>query len=785
MSDRRWIDPPLITTPDAFLAACGGDGLLASILWRRGYHSPDQVAGFLSAEQYAPAAPESLPDLVLGSTLLQTALATQQRILIWGDFDVDGQTSTALLVDGLTRLGGVVSYYVPKRATESHGMPLASLQRELPKHHPAVILTCDTGIAEHASIAYAREVGLTVIVTDHHELSETLPPAHAVINPHRLPAAHPLSGLPGVGVAFKLMQHLYTSLNRERELAALLDLVALGIVGDVAAQTGDTRYLLQRGLEQLGRTGRIGLQALLSVAKVPLDHVSAEHIGFQIAPRLNAAGRLAEADLSIELLTTHDRSRAAILAQQLEGLNAERRQQTRQIEAAAEAMLAEHPDLLGHAALVLYYPTWPAGLVGIVANSLAERYSKPVVLLCGADAGLARGSARAPHGYDIFAALTANASLLHAFGGHTGAAGMSLPVVKIDAFRRALSHTLATTQGVPDIAPLVIDAYVPLDALTLDLAARIGRLAPFGQGNPAIVVAVADVSLSHSTSIGRERLHRKLTVESATGSRQSILWWGSSHEPLPKDRFDVAVSIGVSAQREVELTLIAWRERATDQPINAPPARQVTDWRLETLPLTQVERLLTEDPQINSQTSVETSPQITSQTLVWAEGFARTEFPHWKRRAELSPAATLIILTIPPDHGVLRAVLDQVQPTTVHLFSMEPPFPTATAVLQQLYTAVKNVIDHHHGVIPMDVLCGAAGQSSAVVEAALALIRAQERIGEYSVGREQVRIDAAGAVRPAIDSAAVAAATDRFNRAYNEVQAYRRFFRTMPLAALG
>ncbi len=341
-----WREPAAVTVSEACLAACGGDALLATILWRRGFRNAQGINAFLFAERYVPSPPEQLPDLVAGSALLQDALRVGKRLLIWGDFDVDGETSTALLMDGLLRLGANVSYYIPN--------------------------------------------------PDHHELSDRLPVADAIITPRRLPSAHPLASLPGVGVAYKLMQHLFTNLGRESELPHLLDLVALGIVGDVASQTDDTRYLLQLGLEKLRHTERLGLKALLEAANLNPAGLTDERIAYQIAPRLNAAGRLADASLSVELLTTHNAARARILAQQLEGLNHERRLQTRQIENAAEEMIVAKPSLLESAALVLYQPEWNPGITGIVASHLAERYGRPVVMLSGQDDGIARGSARSP-----------------------------------------------------------------------------------------------------------------------------------------------------------------------------------------------------------------------------------------------------------------------------------------------------------------------------------------------------------------------------------------------------
>src|SRR5258708_14981112 len=225
MVNRTWIEPVAHEVNASCLAACGGDAFIAAVLLGRGYSQPQRIRAFLSADDYSPCPPEQLPDLVIGSALVRDAVANGKHILVWGDFDVDGQTSTALLVDGLQRLGATVSYYIPDRSVESHGIKVASLQQQIAAHAPDLLITCDTGISEYAALEYAQSIGLPVIITDHHDLADHLPATAAVINPRRLPATHPLTRLPGVGVAYKLMQHVYTSLGRERELPRLLDLV--------------------------------------------------------------------------------------------------------------------------------------------------------------------------------------------------------------------------------------------------------------------------------------------------------------------------------------------------------------------------------------------------------------------------------------------------------------------------------------------------------------------------------------------------------------------------------
>jgi single-stranded-DNA-specific exonuclease len=308
------------------------------------------------------------------------------------------------------------------RARESHGINLPVLE-QLINQGVELLLTCDTGISAHEALDYAQSRAVPVLVTDHHDLPPSLPNALALVNPKRLPEDHPLATLPGVGVAYKLAEELYRRAGRPEASAALLDLVALGIVADLALLSGETRYLLQCGLQALRQTRRLGLQAMLELAEIAPQNLAEEHISFVLGPRLNALGRLADANRAIELLTTQDMGRARILALELEGLNAERKLLTDQVFQAAQAQIEADRSLLDEAALVLAHPAWPGGVVGIVASRLVEYYHRPVVLLSAPPGQLARGSARSVEGINITAAIAANQRLLNGFGGHPMAAG--------------------------------------------------------------------------------------------------------------------------------------------------------------------------------------------------------------------------------------------------------------------------------------------------------------------------------------------------------------------------
>ncbi|MEO0565615.1 MAG: DHH family phosphoesterase, partial [Chloroflexota bacterium] len=387
---KQWIYPETITVPDELSSAVSGHPVVAETLHRRGIQTATQAQQFMYWHHYRPTSSNELPDIDRAVERLKRAIRQRELICVWGDFDVDGQTSTALLLSALKAMGASVTSYIPQRLKEGHGMQVDAVKRVL-DGGVGLILTCDTGVTEHEAIHYANNRDVDVVVTDHHKLPEILPDAFAVVNPRRTPPGHPLRDLPGVGVAYKLIEAVAPS---DYDPTPLLDLVALGIVADVAVQQGDTRYLLQRGLATLANTDRLGLKVMMDYAEVNPADVNEDDIAFRLAPRLNAIGRLGDANPTTELLTTRSLERARQLANQLEGLNAERQRLSEEVWQGVQAALEREPYLLKHAALVVGHPAWHTGVVWIVANKCVERYDRPALLLATPPDGLARGSAR-------------------------------------------------------------------------------------------------------------------------------------------------------------------------------------------------------------------------------------------------------------------------------------------------------------------------------------------------------------------------------------------------------
>jgi single-stranded-DNA-specific exonuclease len=543
-----------------------------------------------------------------------------------------------------------------------------------------------------------------------------LPPAYALVNPKRLPADHPLRELPGVGAAYKLAEALYESGGKSAQADRALDLVALGVVADVATLTGDVRYLLQKGLRMLRRTERLGLQALFQSAELNPAGLTEDHIAFVLAPRLNALGRLAEATIAVELFTTDDLTRARTIASEVEGLNSQRQLLTKQVLDAALAQIARDPSLREASVLVLAHPTWPTGVVGIAAGRLAERFGKPAVLISAPPGELARGSARSVPGCDIHAAIAAQAGMLHRFGGHPMAAGLSIEAERIPEFRAALARTVGAMTGRAPARPsLQVDAYLSLADLSLDLVAQLDRLAPFGPGNPPVCLATRGLRVVSAPTIGRTEEHRKLVIEDEAGTTQTVLWWHGADWPLPEGHFDLAYTARASdyrGQPEVELEWIKAREveRPSVFVREAAPAVEILDYRRLSNPEEVLGGLLTG-----------------GDAQVWAEGEIPRGVPGLGRDA-LSAGEVLVVWSTPPGPDEVQAVMDRVSPRRVILFAVDPQLDEPAAFLRRLAGLVRHSLSARDGQVSVSALAAATAQRQATVRAGLRWLEAKGQV---------------------------------------------------------
>ncbi len=772
---RPWLLPAPVSVPEALGQAVGGHPLVAETLVRRGFADVAAARAFLDPAAYTPAHYGELPGMARAVTRLGRAIRGREPICVWGDFDVDGQTATALLVSCLRDLGADVTYHVPNRETEGHGISLPALDRVIDAG-ARLILTCDTGIAAHEAVNHARSRHVDVVITDHHDLPAMLPDAVAVISPKLTTpngdTPHPLYDLPGVGVAYKLAEGLYDWARRPDDAARLLDLVALGIVADLAVQRGDTRYLLQRGLAALRRTQRLGLQVLMETAELDPAHLSEEHIGFVIAPRLNAAGRLADATPCVELLTLgeggqrttdglrQDLTRARIIAADLQTLNARRKLECDAVERAAEAQIQRDPALLDAAALVLDSPHWPPGVIGIVASRLVEAYGKPTILIATPAGGLGRASARSVEGLHITEAIATQAHLLAGYGGHPMAAGFTIPPERITDFRRGFLRAVEARRQVHNDAGQPIDGNLPLAELTLELADDLARLAPFGPGNPPLVLIAERLRVKANRQVGRNNEHRVLLVTDEAGNERSVVWWDGGDETAPEGLFDlayVARSSTYRGQRDVQVELVAVRPSAGAEPVvvRAGLPFEVTDWRTAAAPQALLAELL-----------------AVGNAAVWCEG--GTGDIMGQDRHNLTPAADLVIWTAPPAPAELRVVVARVQPTRIYLVGRDPNLDQPEAFLRRLAGLVKHVVNARAGRTTLAALAAATAQTETTVRLGLEWLEAAGQLAVSVDGPDLLL--AAGSGRPSTD-ATRATIGSRLSAALAESAAYRAHFR--------
>ena len=709
----RWIDPPPVEIPASF-ADLNLLPLIAQTLVRRGIDTPEAARAFLRPDTL-PSRP--FPNIEPAVERITTAIRKHETICVWGDFDVDGQTSTTLLVQTLQSLEADVVYYIPVRGKESHGVHIETLKPFI-DNGARLLLTCDTGITAFEAIDYANSRGVDVVITDHHELGATLPNAKAIVNPKLLPEEHTLATLAGVGVAYKLAEALLIE-HRKSETVNLLDLVALGLIADVALLKGETRALVQRGIQVLRNTGRIGLRTMADLSGTSLESLTEESIGFSFAPRLNALGRLGDANPAVELLLSHNPARARVIATQIEGLNAQRRLLTTQVYEAAEAQLRENPELLSEPAIVLANQNWPGGVVGIVANKLIERYRKPAILLNQSEDGVLRGSARSIEGLNITEAITTQKDLLLGFGGHPMAAGLALPADRLNHFRKGLGKAIEEQLGkvIREEPTLQIDGWLRLDEIDLGFAEALEALAPFGAGNPALTFATHNVTLRSYTTIGKNREHLRLAVEDENGNVQSLLWWGGAGSALPEEgsKFDIAYSMRASTFRGDKQVTLQFEEFRIVQ--EAPPELrkheiEIVDYRMESA------SLLAEVQQ--------QAPGL----QIWAEG---VEKPKGKSRFELVLADELAIYTTPPSPAELQAALETVRPKRVYLFGVSPAAEKADAFLTRLTGLTKYVINQKDGKVTVGELAVVTGQREGAIRLGLEWLAAG---GHISIQRE-------------------------------------------------
>jgi len=525
----------LVNTP-------GFSPLIVQLLYNRGLTEPSQIQSFITSDESLFHDPFLLLNMHQAVARIYRALLSGEKIAIYGDFDADGITATALLVTGLTALGGKAIPYIPDRLTEGHGLRKPALEN-LYQQGVSLVITVDCGITSLPEAKRAQELGLDIIITDHHTPLPEIPPASAIINPKLPDSTYPFSELAGVGVALKLLQALLHNIGKENQMDRLMDLVAIGTIADMSPLLGENRYLVKEGLKLINTAPRLGIREMVARNRLDIGKLDAESISWVIAPRLNAAGRLADAMTSYKLLTTDSPPEAQQLAMQLEETNAERQELTATTLARArEQILAQGVSPL----LIASDRDYSIGIAGLVASRLAEEFYRPAIVIETGDEE-SNGSCRSIPEFNIVAALNQCSSLLSQFGGHSQAAGFTIPTRNLPRLQETLLQLASTRLAGVDLRPhLDIDAEVTLPDLGGDTFQATQQLAPFGRGNPLPTFLSRGVEVIDCRTMGNGGGHLKLKL------RQGRTMWDGVGFTLGNYLAEVSSSLDIVYNLEID-----------------------------------------------------------------------------------------------------------------------------------------------------------------------------------------------------------------------------------------
>ncbi|WP_214846709.1 single-stranded-DNA-specific exonuclease RecJ [Exiguobacterium sp. s193] len=514
-SKKTWLDKAVDPLKiDELVAQASVSPNVARLLVQRGLETPAQATAFLEAADMPFHDPFLFQDMEKVVSRIKEAADQGEMILIYGDYDVDGVSSAAILWHALTEIGAMAECYIPNRFTEGYG-PNEAAFRWAVEEGFGLIITVDCGISGIKEAAVLKELGVDLIITDHHEAKEVLPDAYAMIHPG-VDRNYPFSKLAGAGVAFKVAQALL-----ERVPTELLDLAVLGTIADLVPLVDENRLLATKGIEALNASERPGILALRQVCSLTEDELTEESVGFAFGPRINAAGRLDSAMPALEMLLAETLEEAVVLANQLDQQNKQRQDIVKQIAEEATALVEE--KYVGDRVLVVDAYNWNPGVVGIVASRLVEKYHRPVIMLChDAEKGTAKGSGRSIAAFDLFAELTLCEDILPHFGGHPAAAGMTLSSDDVVALRERLNAQAAKLPDEAFIATIEIDLRLHVSDVSIGLIEEIGRLSPFGMGNPAPRIVIEDAKIRDMKRIGRDLTHLKALLSDGTSELDGI-----------------------------------------------------------------------------------------------------------------------------------------------------------------------------------------------------------------------------------------------------------------------
>ncbi len=689
--------------PDFLVEEFADNKLIGRILFNRGIDTPAKLEQFLDLNSYTPTNPFEFPNLEQAIEIILAALDQNEKIAVYGDYDVDGVTSTAILVHSLKEAGANVSYHIPDRITEGYGMN-KDVIRGLADDDIDLIITCDCGISNRAEVALAKELGMKVVVTDHHHLPEKLPEADSIVTPKFLDSEHLAYQLPGAGMAYYLALALFEKLEQRDKAKPLIELVALAVVADVMPLRGENRYLLKKGLNALATTDWLGIEVLCKQCDLDLFNLSAEDIGFQIAPRINATGRIDNASKAVELLLSDDRARAVKLAKKLEQINQERKEISNRMEQEALDLLNQ-PD--GKEPIVLYKSGWHQGVVGIVAGRLSEKYRLPSLLMClKEDNSTITGSARSIPGVHIYEILSQCQELLEGFGGHAEAAGFSLLKDNLAPFKARLKSLISKElESLNAEKKIRVDGELDFDELSLDFYQQLQTLAPYGEKNPKPLFYTSQVEIASARPFTSGSQHFNLLLDDGK-QRLSAIWWRADEDKLG-EKVDVVYSVELNewrGKRELQLNIKEVINRTGE--FNKDELKiksELKDYRNFAHPKQELPKF--------------------RDVAYYYEGIEKSGFDNVVDRYTKEQVNNLVLLTCPPSYKVLTDLIIRTEAEQLILAFSRAELVSAKSFLKLLLKILKSIITKKSGKTSIYKLASLTGQGEKTIFIALQYLR--------------------------------------------------------------
>lgn len=714
--------------------------LIKRLLIARGMNSDKEIEEFINPLEMVLTTPEAFVDMQKTVTRLSKAIREGETIIIYGDFDADGVTSTAILYKTLTFLGANVHYFIPDRESEGHGFDKKALIKLMTTVKPKVIISVDCGISDIDAVKFINSFKMIdVIITDHHEAPEQLPQAFAIINPKAPNALDEklstkqieyLTYLAGCGVAFKVAQALLSNFQKPEFIYEILPFVAIGTIADVVPLLGENRYFVTKGLDLISKGKHYGIKRLLESAGYDITKgITSENIAFGIAPRINASGRLDTVDNALKVLISDNNHEIEMAIENLNELNKVRQRLCDEIFAQADDMVKKEGNK--NSAIILYSNDWHIGIIGIVASKLVEKYYKPVFLMSySKEKDQFRCSARSIEGIPLYDVLAANAELFDGFGGHKLAAGLSFTQsnTTFETVKKALNETISEYTSGKDLKPFInIDMLIKPEDITIDMIQDLSKLEPFGASNPSPVFAMQDLKVLDRTEMGANKSHLKMILSGQNSTPMTAIWWKNAHVTLRKgDELDIAFHPQLNEFNGETLVQLIIDDVHSDALVENSPAKseyKIYDHRNKTDILPEVNDYL-KTSKLNIKIFAESktvTDSIKTYSNINGNLFTRQDIPK---------CDAVMFFDYPADKQTLDSILDKTQAKSLHFMNYEPKILDEVELLKIFTGMLKYSANHDGGKVELVRCASFLGKSIKVLEMLMDLY---EQVGVIKV----------------------------------------------------